>query len=93
MSKFNPNADYTWAGDAQFMLTGSEYENLQRLVGSVLKCDEIGRSIYGVEVNKTVSRLFQEGLESGKITEKPEEKLIRPNKSIVSPTGETLITP
>lgn len=92
MSKFNPNADYTWAPDTQFIFTGNEYENIQRLVSSVMKCDEVGRVVFGMEVSKAVSRLFQEGIESGTITEKAEDRLVRPNSSIVSTTGETLIT-
>lgn len=92
MSKFNPNAEYKWNPNEEFTITGQEYGILRLLVRNVMECDEVGRVVYGMEVDKILGKIYKDGIESGKITEVPEEKLIRPNSSIVSTTGETLIT-
>lgn len=86
-SKINPTASYEWKPETEFKFSGVEFEYIKDLVQACLNAQEVPRVIYALEVDKILRRVFEAGIESGVITEKAQEKLVMPNKTLVGTDG------
>lgn len=73
--EFNPQANYQWQPDTEFTLKGGELHALNAILKALIAPPEAQRAIAAYEGLKLIDGIIREGVETGKITEIPPEKL------------------
>lgn len=74
VAEFNPQANYQWDPKAQFILSGAEFDLLFKALKANLNNPVFIAHVNQFEALKLMEKTFVDGVESGVITEVPEEE-------------------
>lgn len=69
MIKFNPNANYGWEKDEQFVLLGEEFDVVLKGLQIAANTEEFRKNVAIYHALNTISNVFKEGVEQGIIKE------------------------
>lgn len=61
--------DYRWDKDAQFILSGEEFDFIQRALRASLNDPDFMRAVYIYEGLKVADKIIREGIEAGVVKE------------------------
>jgi hypothetical protein len=70
---YDPNKKYTWTPDDQFVISGGEFGLILNTLRAVLNTPEAARILLANKANDVVEAVLARGVESGIVTEAPEE--------------------
>lgn len=71
--KYNPNKQYSWDANQEFVITGKELGLLSYTAKTILSTETARQVLLAERINNFIEGIIKKGVESGLMNEIPEE--------------------
>ena len=72
---YNPNNQYSWKPDEEFIITGREFGLILNTIRSILSTEQAQQILLAARTADVLEKMMAEYVESGKVVEKEQSKM------------------